>query len=74
MIRQPHGPRVLVIITFDCSHFIVHVGYPNRHFDWYFNDQPRSGAFGDLNTNSPANANSLTIVTDGHLHRFPLNV
>jgi len=73
IIDLPHG-KVIVIITFDCRHFVIHIGFPGHHFNYGFNDQATTGGFGDVNGFSPPNAKSLTVNADGHVLKFPLNI
>ena len=44
---------LLVIITFDCSHFVVHIEYPHDSFLYNFNDQSPTQVFNHFNGNSP---------------------
>ena len=73
-IELSHHRFLLVIITFDCSHFIVHIEYPDDNFLYNFNDQSPTQVFGHFNGSSPPGAKSLTVTAGGQVFSFPLNV
>jgi hypothetical protein len=71
ILYLPHG-KILVIITFDCRHHVIHIDFPGR-FRFGFDGETNDSGNRSWTGTAPSNASSLTVSAGGSTTRYPLN-